>query len=107
MYRLRSYDITPPGGFSYHQTDGIDRVFRSSPMIEDTARSVMAFRKGNNLARATYPECLFDVSCYTCSRLNARLRPQFCVAAEPGVETIALNANAPGIAPCTSCGAPV
>ncbi len=97
-FRLRSYDYTPPGGYCFPG-------FPCAPMIEPLARQVAAFRKGNGQPRASYREALEDVDGYQCaSRGN---NPQFCIECTAGNPQIALAENAPGLAPCATCGAPV
>ena len=103
--RLRSYDISPPGGFPYTQTEGIQKAFRSEPMIEAQAQNVANFRKMNGLPRATAKEALLDIDAYTCARLGG-MSP-FCVDAEASA-TGALSTASPIVAPpCASCGAPI
>lgn len=104
MYRLRSYEVNPPGGYPYEQTGTPSRRFPAEPMLEAQARNVQAFRKGNNLPRSSYQECIQDVDQYQCARLGNN--PKFCINCEtsPGM---ALAENAPGIAPCATCGAKV
>lgn len=103
--RLRSYDISPPGGYPYEQTVGIPRKFPSQPMIEAQAQLVSSFRKANGLPRSSVKESLEDVDQYTCARLGCM--PGFCVSVtQQGV--VAMAATAPAIAPpCKGCGAPV
>lgn len=108
-YRLRSYDLAPPGGYPYTQTDGIRREFPSQPLIEAQAQIVANFRKANGLSRGTVKEALEDVDTFTCHRLGGM--SQFCVPRDqsPGAATqYALSAASPVIAPpCKGCGAPV
>ena len=103
MFRLRSYETNPPGGYPFEQAGSPGRIFRAEPMLEAQARNVQAFRKGNGLARSSYAECIQDVDTYTCARLGNN--PQYCLECEqPGM---ALAANAPGLTPCAGCGAKV
>lgn len=97
-FRLRSFDVSPPGGYLFPGQ-------QSGPMIEVVARNLSAYRKGNGISRSSYKECLHDVSCHNCQRLNNS--PRWCVEDTSGENIIALNDNAPGIAPCATCGAPV
>ena len=100
--RLRSYDVSPPGGFPFEQ-DGSDK-FATQPMIEAQARIVQAYRKGNGLARSSYAECVEDVDRYQCQRLGNN--PTFCIECNPDdPHGLSLPANAPGLAPCAGCGA--
>lgn len=103
-YRLRSYELTPPGGYVYEQTEGIYRKFPSVPMVEDQARSVSSFRKANGLPRPSVAEALRDIDRQTCARLGNSLA--WCIPSDG--QTVALNASNPIIAPpCQGCGAPV
>lgn len=101
-YRLRTYEISPPGGYPFSQ-DGVN--FPAQPMIEAQAKAVSNYRKGNGKPRASIPEALADVDCYQCQRLGNM--PQWCVPAD-AVNQVALQPTAPIIAPpCQGCGAPV
>lgn len=101
-WRLRTYEITPPGGYPFSQ-DGIN--FPSQPMIEAQAKAVSNYRKGNGKPRASIPEALADVDCYQCQRLGNM--PQWCIPAD-AQNQVAVAPSAPIIAPpCQGCGAPV
>ncbi len=101
--RLRSYDISPPGGYPYVQTEGIRKNFPTVPLIEDQARSVSSFRTNNHLPRASVVESLEDISNFTCTRLGGMAA--YCIDSEnPGV---ALSTASPIISPCKGCGAQV
>jgi hypothetical protein len=105
-YRLRSYELTPPGGYPYAQTEGIPRQFPSQPLIEAQAQMVASFRRANKLPRATALEALQDIDCYTCQRLGNM--PGFCVATDQPTPVVALNQTSPIVAPgCGGCGAPL
>jgi len=109
-YRLRSYDQSPPGGYCYGPDGGFAR--RCRPVIEDIARELSAYRTGNGLPRASIQECLMDADSAQCQRLGNN--PTYCIpcgqvksAAHPELpaQTVALQANAPLIAPpCQGCG---
>lgn len=101
--RLRTYDITPPGGFPYEQTEGVYHKFKSQPQIEAQAAIVSNFRKANSLPRATIKEALADIDAYQCQRLGGM--GQWCTDASPGM--VAIGAASPIITPCKACGAPV
>ena len=101
-YRLRSYDQIPTGGYPYNQPEPKPFHFKSEPLIEEQAKIVLSYRRGNRLARATFRECLEDIDHFTCSRLNGN--PTFCVTVEDGSNAIALTDNAPGLNPCKGCG---
>lgn len=97
-YRLRTYEISPPGGYVFPD-------FPAQPMIEALAVMVSNRRKGNGEARASIPESLADVDCYQCQRLGNMA--QWCVPAD-SPNQVALPETAPIIAPpCKGCGAPV
>ena len=105
-YRLRSYELTPPGGYPYEQQGVKPRSFPSVPVIEDQARTVAAYRQANGLPRSSYKECLIAVDRQVAARLNNDLA--WCVAEDGDTTaTIALSPNAPGLAPCKGCGARV
>ena len=101
IYRLRSYDISPPGGYFYEQTEGVHRVFRPQPIIEPVAKALSSFRKGNGLSRSDIRECVEDVDHFVAARVDDGYR----VATED-TTSIAMAANNPTIAPpCRGCGA--
>lgn len=105
-YRLRSYDVSPPGGYPYLQTDGIRREFKSQPLIEAQAQVVAGFRKANGLSRSSVIEALQDIDHFTCRRLGNMAG--FCVPCDqtnPG--KTALSSTSPIVNPCHGCGAPV
>jgi hypothetical protein len=104
-YRLRSYEMTPPGGYPYEQTEGIHRKFRSEPVIEMQAQIVASFRRANHLPRASALEALQDIDAYTCQRLGNM--PAYCVSTEQPVPAVALGSTSPLVAPCGGCGARV
>lgn len=94
--RLRSYDSAPPGGYPY-------RKFASQPLITAQARTVLAYRIGNQLPRATYAECLADVDHYQCWRLGCD--PKWCVPVDANSpDLVSIDSNAPGMKPCKGCG---
>ena len=110
MCRLRSYEINPPGGFLYVQTEGIKREFPSEPVIESQAQAVSAFRRGNGLPRAGVRECIEDVDRWNASRLGCNR--SWCVAADSPTEahTISIANSHPLITKstggvCSGCGA--
>jgi len=100
-YKLRSFEITPPGGYVYIQQKGITRKFASVPLIEDQAQAVYQFRKANGLPRASLDESLADIENFTCYRLGGMI--EWCY------DTDGSNAGAPnpvlqGKKPCKGCG---
>ena len=100
-YRLRSYDVSPPGTYCYVQTEGIRKDFGCQPQIEALARIVSEFRKGNGLPRSDIRESLEDVDSYNCQRLGNN--PQWCVPSD-AANVVPLNASSPIISPCLGCG---
>lgn len=78
------------------------------PVIEDIARSLSAYRKGNGRDRSSVAECLQDVDQFQCLRLGCDSR--YCVSttiAAGSAPAVALNASSPIITPCRGCGATV
>lgn len=100
MSRLISYELSPPGGFYFKQGN---RNF-AGPVIQAIAQEVAAYRSSNGLPRATFPDALQDVDEYQCQRLGNN--PRWCTGTGV-VRQFALAQNAPGLAPCASCGAKV
>jgi len=103
--RLRSYDISPPGGYCYVEP-GFPKM--CVPVIEDIARSLSAYRKGNGKPRSSVQECLQDVDYFQCARLGCN--PAYCVSTSPkagGAPSVALNQSSAIVAPCRGCGVPV
>ena len=107
MCRLRSYDVNPPGNYSYVQTQGIKREFPSVPLIESLAQDISAFRAGNGLPRASIKESLEDADHYNAERIGCHRNWCVDVNAETGEQTIALAQSHPLITPCKGCGAPL
>lgn len=104
-YRLRSYDQAPPAGYCYGPEGGFTK--RCLPVIEDIARALSAYRKGNGLPRSSITEALRDVDSYQCQRLGNN--PTYCIPCDKGnPQAVALSPNAPIIAPpCQGCGVAV
>lgn len=75
-HQLKSYNVNPPGNYSYEQTQGIPRRFGAQPVIEGIVKTVSNFRIANKLQRASLAECLEDVDRYTCARLHNN--PDYC-----------------------------
>jgi len=103
MFRLRSYDQTPPGGFPYHQAEGISRHFPSVPLIEHQAHIVSQFRRGNKLSRSTPIEALEDIDRYNCARLGND--PRWCVQTDAPLDIKGHQLSSLG--PCAGCGGTV
>jgi hypothetical protein len=105
-FRLRTYEQTPPGGYTFDEMGPKPRHFRGEPMIEALAKQVWGYRKGNGLPRATYKEAIEDVDRQTCARLGNSTR--FCISCEQNDGQVAMAADTPGLSgPCKGCGAPV
>src|ERR1017187_4024655 len=104
IYRLRSYDQTPPRCYVFQQTGVKARFFTAQPLIEAQAKIVFAYRKGNHLPGSTYRECLLDIDRY-CANNVLHGDSRYTVAVESdSAGTIPLQANAPGLSPCAGCG---
>jgi hypothetical protein len=102
--RLKTYEISPPGGYPYEDTDG--HKFASSPMIEDTARRVAAYRAKNNRPRSSVREALEDVDAYTCQRMGNMA--QWCLCNDQAAGQVSFGPGSPIVDPtCKSCGAAV
>lgn len=105
-FRLKTYELTPPGGFPFTEKGPPRRQFPSQPMIEAQAVIVSNFRKANNLPRASLKEALQDIDQQTCQRLGNM--PQYCTQADPATITVSLAASHPIVTGgCKGCGAPV
>lgn len=70
MLRLISHSRCPPGEFYYVQTEGLPHTFVSTPLIRELAKTVVEFRKGNSLPRASLGDVLSDIDAFTCARLG-------------------------------------
>ena len=101
--RLKTYEVTPPGGYPYLEPDG--HKFGSSPMIEDTARRVAAYRASNGRPRASVREALEDVDQYTCQRLGNMA--QWCLCNDQAAGNVSFGPSSPIITPCRGCGVKV
>lgn len=102
-WMLRSYDLSPPGGYPYVQTEGINHSFPSVPYPEFQAQNVASFRQANGLARSTVAEALLDIGEFTCKRLG--YMTSFCVDTDN--PTIAVNTSVMVNRGCKGCGVPV
>lgn len=106
VFRLRTYENTPPGGYVFDEYGSKPHHFRGEPMIEALAKQVSAYRRANGLPRASYREAIEDVDRQTCSRLGNNLT--YCIQAEVNDGVVALASNAPGLnGGCKGCGAPI
>lgn len=98
-YRLRSYEINPPGGFCYGPI--------TAPLIEAVARQLQSRRVGNHKPRTSYPECLEDVDIFMANTV-LKGDPTYTLEIQDGDPiTFPLQQNAPGLVPCRGCGIPV
>lgn len=98
-YRLRTYDLSPPGGYCVEQ----GAFNRCEPDITALARMLLEYRQGNGKPRATLAECLQDCDRFQCLRLGNN--PQFCIAADAQMQ-VAISSTSPYVAPpCKGCGA--
>lgn len=105
-FRLRSYELSPPGGYPYEQRKGVQRKFPSLPMIEAQAAVVADFRRANGLPRASVMEALEDIDRYTCARLGGM--SQWCLPVDQEAQSaVALGISSPIVSPCRGCGAAV
>lgn len=104
-FRLRSYELNPPGGYVYPKPNG---GYWSAPMIEALAQKMSAWRKANGKDRPSVRECLEDADHYQCQRLGNM--PAYCTECNPVNKTeVAMGNLNPVVTPnlCKSCGAPV
>jgi hypothetical protein len=102
--RLKTYELNPPGGYPFQDSDG--KIFLSVPMIEDQAKAVAAYRAKNNRPRASVRESLEDVDSYQCQRLGNM--PQWCLCDGQGAGQVAFGPSSPIVNPgCQGCGAQV
>jgi hypothetical protein len=100
--RLKTYEVTPPGGYPYEDEDG--KKFPSVPMIEDQARKVSAYRAKNNRPRASLKECLEDIDSFQCRRLGNMA--QWCLCNEQSAGRVSFGPGNPIVdPPCQGCGA--
>lgn len=88
----------PPKEWFYIQTEGIRKVFPSTPEIRSQARRVSEFRKANKLPRPGIEEALEDIALFTCKRLGCN--PRWCSDGSNGPR-IASPVGAKG--GCTTC----
>lgn len=76
------------------------RIFGPSPLIEEPAKSLSAFRRANNIPRSGLAECIEDISLYTCARIGGM--STWCFDSEKSFNQISPVPIAP--APCSGCG---
>lgn len=83
--------VWPPGGYQYKQPEtGME--FDGNHQLKAQILLILAHRKGNGLARATYDEVVQDLVQYTCQRV-----PGVCGSATPAAKL--------AVRPVRKCGA--
>lgn len=102
MFKLRNTSSFPPGGFSYQQTAGISRYFPPDYSIEELAKIVADFRKGNGLPGADMQSAYNDIEQFTCGRLGAG--NQYCFDTDAATNNPLIVSRGGG---CGACGAKV
>lgn len=106
MQRLIRPSPFPPSEFEYSQP-GPDGKIASWPgsglSLQDQARVVLAFRKKNQMPRATLGETMDDINVYTCQRLGNN--PRFCAETGAGGAVILQVQGGKSGEGC--CGAPI
>ena len=111
MCRLRSYEVNPPGGYLYVQTQGVKRNFPAEPLIEAQAKIVSAFRAGNNLPRANVRQCIEDIDRFNAQRLGCNRQWTVPINSTGETKTISLANTHPLVSAsgggCKGCGATV
>jgi len=104
MFRLLSYDKSPPGEFQYEQSarPGTKPKRWKSPLALEMAGKIAEFRAGNKLPRASKLEALEDISNANCARLGYASR--WCYDSDVPFGTESPLKAVPG---CSSCGAKI
>ncbi len=64
--RLKNPNELPKDGFYYRESNG--RIFGGMFSFSYVANEIVAYRKGNNLPRATPAEAADDLDSFTCNR---------------------------------------
>jgi hypothetical protein len=103
-YRLSSHTLVPPGQFYYVQIfekNGrlYQKRWQSTPEIGALAAKIAAFRKANQLLRASPSEALEDIDAFTCARLNNN--PKWVMQSDMPWTDIVTARHGPG---CATCG---
>ena len=70
MWILKSHHQPIPNNYVFTQTTGILHTFPPSPLIDEVAKTVSAFRVANKLPRASLQESLQDVDQFQCAARN-------------------------------------
>lgn len=100
MILLRSYNPFPPGSFVYEQplASGSQLFPPDGLSMDQQAKKVLAFRKGNNLPGADFGQVVTDISAYTCNRLGGM--SQWCTDSDAPTPVF-IGASGGG---CATCG---
>jgi hypothetical protein len=101
MFWLISTSRVQPGEFYYRQTEGVSFSFENTPLVNELAAKVSAFRQANNLPRQSYSECYADIVLFTVARLNND--PAYCIDIDAQPQDLVPNTSTN----CGSCGAVV
>lgn len=75
------------------------RLFGPSPLIDEPAKGLSAFRRANGIPRASVAECVQDISLYTCQRIGGN--PAWCFDSDAPVNNL-IPVHASG--GCAGCG---
>lgn len=94
MLSLTKMNVMPPGGYYYKQPE-TGMVFSGNEQFKAQAMAILAHRKGNRLARASFLETAEDLMAYTCARL-----PALCNATLPS----ATSSVPRSVRKCGACG---
>lgn len=94
MLSILKMNVMPPGGYYYKQPE-TGMVFSGNEQFKAQSLMILAHRKGNHLARATYTEVAEDLMAFTCQRV-----PAICGALPPAATTSLPRA----VRKCSSCG---
>lgn len=102
MWQLKNIKVCLPGGYCYTQTEGQVRKFEPTLTIEDQAKPVHDFRKGNKLPRPLYNECVADIDFFNCQRFH--FDKKWC--GNTNRDGVEVPYDSPAIkVPCKGCGA--
>ena len=102
VHRLRSFDVNPSGNFPYEEPAPYARSFPAEPMIEAQAAIVSKYRIAMNKPRSSVPECIDDISIFTCQRLGGN--STYCTGTN-GTPMRSFPAGGQPV-PCATCGKP-
>lgn len=111
MLSLKVYSPLPPSCFSYEQTEGIYHRWEGTTEKTSLDAAVLAFRKGNQLPRATEDEVAEDTDRYQCFRLNRdrgeNVMRRFCQDSERSWNEVSPQVPSRAHSGCKGCGAKV